>query len=228
MADDVVKARVALQEERAAALAERVATVLAPLTGEERALDAGCGAGALALALAPVVQEVVGVDSSADLLAAARELAPPNCVFVEGDVTGLPFEYGSFDLVGCARVLHHVRRPELVMSELSRVTRPGGRILVVDQLGAIDPMVAFEQDRFERARDPSHTRLLPDGDLRALFEANDLVVVSNEVTRERRDVERYLDLVGATGEERERLRHMAPAPTYEIEVGWYVARKVRA
>jgi SAM-dependent methyltransferase len=228
MADDVVSARVALQEERAAALADRVAGVLAPRTGEERALDAGCGAGALAFALAPLVQEVVGVDSSADLLAAARERAPANCEFVEGDVTALPFEYGSFDLVGCARVLHHVRRPELVMSELSRVTRPGGRILVVDQLGSIDPMVAFEQDRFERARDRSHTRLLPDGDIRALFEANDLVVLSNEVTRERRDVERYLDLVGAEGETRERLRHMAPAPTYEIEVGWYVARKVRA
>jgi ubiquinone/menaquinone biosynthesis C-methylase UbiE len=228
MADDVVKVRLALQEERAAALAEHVARVLAPLTGEERALDAGCGAGALAFALAPLVQEVVGVDSSAELLAAARELAPANCAFVEGDVTALPFEYGSFDLVGCARVLHHVRRPELVMSELSRVTRPGGRILVVDQLGAIDPMVSLEQDRFERARDPSHTRLLPDGDVRALFEANGLVVLSNEVTREQRDVERYLDLVGAQGEERERLRHMAPAATYEIEVGWYVARKVRA
>jgi SAM-dependent methyltransferase len=168
------------------------------------------------------------VDSSPDLLAAARERAPANCAFVEGDVSALPFEYGSFDLVGCARVLHHVRRPELVVAELSRVARPGGRILLVDQLGSIDPMVTFEQDRFERARDPSHTRLLPDGDIRALLEANDLVVLSNDVTRERRDVERYLDLVGAEGEERERLRHMAPAPTYEIEVGWYVARKVRA
>jgi SAM-dependent methyltransferase len=219
---------VALQEERAAALGERVSRLLAPLTGRERALDSGCGAGALAFALAPLVQEVVGVDSSPDLLAAARERAPANCELVEGDVTALPFEYGSFDLAGCARVLHHVRRPELVMSELSRVTRPGGRILVVDQLGSIDPMVAFEQDRFERARDPSHARLLPDGDIRALFEANDLVVLSNEVTSERRDVEHYLDLVGAEGEARERLRHMAPAPTYEIEVGWYVARKVRA
>jgi SAM-dependent methyltransferase len=228
MAGDVVSARVALQEERAAALAERVAALLAPLDGRERALDSGCGAGALAFALAPLVQEVVGVDSSPDLLAAARERAPANCAFVEGDVSALPFEYGSFDLVGCARVLHHVRRPELVVAELSRVARPGGRILLVDQLGSIDPMVTFEQDRFERARDPSHTRLLPDGDIRALLEANDLVVLSNDVTRERRDVERYLDLVGAEGEERERLRHMAPAPTYEIEVGWYVARKVRA
>ena len=226
MADETVQARVALQQERATGLAERVARLLAPLTGRERALDAGCGAGALALALAPLVAEVVGVDRSPALLAAARELAPPNCSFVEGDVTALPFEYGSFDLVGCARVLHHVRRPELVVSELARVTRPGGRILVVDQLGSIDPLASMELDRFERARDPSHTRLLPDGDIRALLEANDLVVLVNQVTREQRDVERYLDLVGAEGERRERLRHLAPAPVYEVEVGWYVARKL--
>jgi SAM-dependent methyltransferase len=219
--------RVALQEERAAELAERVARLLAPLTGEERALDAGCGAGALAFALAPLVREVAGVDSSAALLAAARERAPANCTFVEGDVTALPFEYGSFDLAGCARVLHHVHRPELVVSELARVTRPGGRILVVDQLGSMDPMAVIEMDRFERARDPSHERLLPDGDIRALLEANDLVVLANQVVRERREIERYLDLVGAEGEERERLRHMAPAPVYDVEVGWYVARKTR-
>ena len=60
------------------------------------------------------------------------------------------------------RVLHHARRPELVVSELARVTRPGGRILLVDQLGFVDPVVSAETDRFEQARDPSHTRLLPD------------------------------------------------------------------
>ena len=105
------------------------------------------------------------------------------------------------------------------------MTRPGGRLLIVDQLGSIDPALSQEQDRFERARDPSHQRLLPDADVRGLLDANDLVVLENEITRERRDVERYLDLVGLEGEERERLRRMAPAPVYEIEIGWYVARK---
>ncbi|HEY7729525.1 MAG TPA: methyltransferase domain-containing protein [Gaiellaceae bacterium] len=224
MAENVAL-RVALQEERAAELAARVARVLSPLDGDERALDAGCGAGALAFALAPLVREVVGVDLSAGLLEAARERAPANCSFVEADVTALPFDWGEFDLAGCLRVLHHVHRPELVVSELARVTRPAGRILVVDQLGSIDPMKAIELDRFERARDPSHQRLLPDGDIRALLEANDLVVLGNEVVREQRDVERYVALVDLPDAERERVRRMAPAPVYEIEVGWYVARK---
>ena len=119
---------------------------------------------------------------------------------------------------------HHVRRPELVVAELARVTRRGGRILIVDQLGDVDPIRSLEVDRFERARDASHTRLLPDADVRGFLEANDLVVTANEIVREVRDMARYLDVAGLEGEERERVARMAPAVS-EVEVGWYVARK---
>ena len=134
------------------------------------------------------------------------------------------FPYGDFDLVGCLRVLHHVRRPELVVSELARVARPGGRILLVDQLGDVDPIRSLELDRFERVRDPTHTRLLPDADIRGYLDANDLTVVANEVVREHREMEQYLDLVGLEGEARERVARMAPE-SYDVELGWYVAVK---
>jgi SAM-dependent methyltransferase len=222
---DVVGYRVAMQEERAAGLGQRVEALLGPFSGTERALDSGCGAGALAFALAPLVESVVGIDLSADLVAAGRELAPANCELLVGDATALPFAYGSFDIAGSMRVLHHVRRPELVVSELARVTRPGGRILLVDQLGVLDPLVSAETDRFEQARDPSHTRLLSDQDVRGLLDANDLDVLTNEIAPERRDLEHYLDLVGLTGEERRRVGGMAPGAVYEVEIGWYVAGK---
>ncbi len=222
---DPVAARVALQERRSAELSAQLQRALAPLHGTERVLDSGCGAGALALALAPFVESVVGLDLSESLVAAGRERAPANVELRVGDATALPFEYGSFDIAGCLRVLHHVRRPELVVSELTRVTRPGGRILVVDQLGSVDPVVSAELDRYEQARDPSHTRLLPDQDIRSLLDANDLETLSNEVVREQRELEAYLDLAGLEGEERRRVGAMAPGPVYEVEVGWYVARK---
>jgi ubiquinone/menaquinone biosynthesis C-methylase UbiE len=222
---DPVAHKVALQERRSAELASRLQRVLAPLHGTEHALDSGCGAGAFAFALAPFVESVIGVDASEALVAAGRERAPANVDLRVGDATALPFEYGSFDVAGCLRVLHHVRRPELVVSELARVTRPGGRILVVDQLGDIDPLVSAEIDRFERARDPSHTRLLPDQDIRSLLDANDLEVPSNEVVREQRELEQSLDLAGLEGEERRRVGAMAPGPVYSVDVGWYVARK---
>jgi SAM-dependent methyltransferase len=222
---DAAALRVALQDERAGELAARVERLLAPLSGDERALDAGCGTGALAYALAAHVRDVVGVDSSPELLAAARERAPSNCTFVEGDVTALPFGWGEFDLVGCLRVLHHVRRPELVVAELARVMRRGARLLLADQLGDVDPIRSIEYDRFERLRDSSHTRLLPDGDIRAFLEANNLVVTTAEVFRERRDLEHYLDLAGVDAEQRDRIRGLAPGAVYEVEIGWYVARK---
>ena len=154
---------------------EQVRTFIAP-SGEERALDSGTGAGTLALALAPLVREVVGVDLVPELLERARDGAPKNVTFVEGDATKLPFESGSFDLSCSRRTLHHIARPERAVSELARVTAPGGRVFVDDQIAPVDPLVALDLDRFERARDPSHTRTLPDTDLRSLFDANELVL----------------------------------------------------
>jgi len=217
--------RLALQEERAADLTERVRRLLGPFRGTEVALDSGSGTGSFAFALAPYVGEVVATDMSPEYLEAGRAEAPENVRFVEGDSTALPFGYATFDIAGCLRVLHHVRRPELAVAELARVTRPGGRLLIADHLGSIDPMRTLEMDRFERLRDPSHQRLLPDADLRGFLDSNDLVLLTNEVTRERVDLERRLELADVPEEERVRLRGLAPGAFYDIEVGWYVARK---
>ena len=214
-----------LEESRRAELTERVRRFVQP-SGDERALDSGTGTGALAFALAPHVREVVAVDRVPELLAEARRRAAPfpNVIFVEGDVTKLDLERDSFDLAGCARTLHHVHRPELAIAELARVTRLGGCVLVIDQLAPTDPLLAYELDRFERARDTSHERLLPDVDVRSLLEANGLVVARTEFAEERRDLDRYLDLAGCEGAARERALAVAP-PGYAALVGWYLATK---
>jgi SAM-dependent methyltransferase len=220
-----VELRLALQEQRRSDLEQRLRRLLGPFTGNEAVLDAGCGTGSVAFALAGSVAEVVGVDTRADYLEAARTAAPENVRFEEGDVMGLPFGYAEFDLVCCHRVLHHVRRPELAVSELARVARPNGKLFIADQLGSIDPLMSLEMDRFERLRDATHQRLLPDADIRGFLDANDLVLLSSEVTRESVDLEERLELAGLDEEERQRIRGPAAAAPYEIEVGWYVARK---
>jgi ubiquinone/menaquinone biosynthesis C-methylase UbiE len=212
-----------LQHRRADELAARVREFL-PLNGDERALDAGTGTGALAFALAPLVREVVGVDLVPELLERARAQAPANVSFVEGDLAGLEFERASFDLGGTLRTLHHVPRPELAVAELTRVTRPDGLLLIVDQIAPNDPLAAVELNRFERARDPSHTRALADVDLRQLFEANGLVLLRAEFEREPRELDPYLDLAGCEGEAREQARALAP-PGYTAEIAWYLLRR---
>jgi ubiquinone/menaquinone biosynthesis C-methylase UbiE len=213
----------AFQQQRAAALAERVREFV-PLTGEERALDAGAGTGALAFALAPLVREVVAVELVPELIELGRAKAPPNVTFVEGDIEKLDFERSSFGLTGTLRTLHHVPRPELVIAELTRVTRLGGLILVVDQIAPNDPLAALELNRFESARDPTHTRVLADGDLRGLFDSNGLVLQKGEFVAEPRELDPYLDLAGCDGEERERARSLAP-PGYTATLGWYLLRR---
>jgi ubiquinone/menaquinone biosynthesis C-methylase UbiE len=168
----------------------------------------------------------VGVDFVLELLEEARKRADahPNVTFVEADATHLPFERASFDLTATMRMLHHVPRPELVVAELARLTRLGGRVLVIDQIAPVDPLAALELDRFERARDPAHTRTLPDIDLRHLFEANRLQLVQARFENEPRELDDYLDLAGCEGDERERVRSLAPRG-YTQEIGWYLLER---
>ena len=213
----------ARQDARAARLAEQVRDFVQP-RGDERALDVGTGAGALAFALAPLVREVVGLDPVPELLELARARSLPNTEFVEGDGTALPFPDASFDLAGTHRTLHHVAQPERVVAELARVTRPGGHVLVVDQLAPDDPAAAAALHEFETARDPSHTRLLADGELRELFAANGLELVRERFEDEQRDLGRYLDLAGCAGERRARAEALAASDARVLvaSAGWYL------
>jgi ubiquinone/menaquinone biosynthesis C-methylase UbiE len=232
--DDAVRARFAASADHVAEvslrrvpeLARRVAEFVQP-RGDERALDVGAGTAPLAFALSAHVREVVALELVPELLEQARKLQTdyPNVELMEGDAARMPFALGEFDLVCERAVLHHVARPELVLAEMTRVTRPGGRMLVIDQLAPFDPLLGIQLDRFERARDPSHTRLLSDGDLRALFEMNGLVMVRSHVETHERHLDPYLDLSGCEGEERQQARALAPSDPYTVETGWYLVRK---
>jgi ubiquinone/menaquinone biosynthesis C-methylase UbiE len=213
----------ARQDSRAVRFAEEIRGFV-QLRGDERVLDVGTGAGALAFALAPLVRDVVGLEPVPELLELARERALPNTEFILGDGTALPFADGVFDLTGAHRTLHHVGRPELVVAELARVTRTGGQVLVVDQLAPDDPVAAAALHEFETARDPSHTRLLTDEELRKLFAANELSLLRERREEEVRDLSTYLDLAGCEGERRADAEALAEvdARVLRTSVGWYL------
>jgi ArsR family transcriptional regulator len=98
--------------------------------------DFGCGTGQLSETIAPHVRRVVAVDSSSDMLEAARarlgELA--NVDVRQGELEALPLGDGELDAAMLSLVLHYASDPALVFTEVARVLRPGGRLLLVDML----------------------------------------------------------------------------------------------
>jgi 2-polyprenyl-3-methyl-5-hydroxy-6-metoxy-1,4-benzoquinol methylase len=111
------------------------AEALRPEPGQ-RLLDAGCGVGEVARSLAARIApggEVVAVDASATTVEAAAARHDGSAVRYEvADVLALPFADGEFDGVRCERVLQHVSDPDAAIRELARVTRRGGRVVLVD------------------------------------------------------------------------------------------------
>jgi ubiquinone/menaquinone biosynthesis C-methylase UbiE len=114
----------------------RVARQALRPTPAQRLLDAGCGAGEVARQLAGDVAptgEIVALDISATTVATAAGRHDGSAVrYVEGDVSALDFADSVFDGVRCERVLQHVADPGQAIAELVRVTRPGGRVCLID------------------------------------------------------------------------------------------------
>lgn len=99
--------------------------------GSERALDVACGTGAVTRVLAGRVGPegaVVGVDLNPAMLAVAQSLGLAHVELREADAMQLPFGDAEFDLAVCQQGLQFVPEPELAVSEMARVLRPGGRV----------------------------------------------------------------------------------------------------
>ncbi|MEV2236398.1 methyltransferase domain-containing protein [Streptomyces phaeochromogenes] len=108
---------------------------LAPAEGEHL-LDVGCGLGEIARQLAVRVGgggSVAAVDLSEQAISVAQTRHDGgSATYAVGDITALDFPDNHFDAARCERVLQHVQDPDRVIKELARVTRPGGRVCVID------------------------------------------------------------------------------------------------
>jgi len=95
------------------------------------ALDAACGTGRHAEYLTELGHQVMGVDSSPEMLVQACQRVP-HASFAAGDLHQLPAGDETMDLVVCALALTHVHALRPVMAEFTRVLRPGGHLVVSD------------------------------------------------------------------------------------------------
>lgn len=104
-----------------------------------RVADIGTGTGILALELADLGLDVIGIDRSEAMLETAREKwaavtpgATGSIEFRTGDAHELPFETASVDAAFAHMVLHSLEDPERAIQEMARIVRPGGRVILVD------------------------------------------------------------------------------------------------
>jgi ubiquinone/menaquinone biosynthesis C-methylase UbiE len=126
------------------------------------ALDIATGTGHTALALAPHVASVIGIDLTPRMLAEAERLRSerrvPNVAFQTGDVHHLAFSDASLDLVTCRRAPHHFSDIRRALGEMRRVLRPEGRLVIDDRSVPEDDFVDSCMNALDRLHDESHVR----------------------------------------------------------------------
>jgi SAM-dependent methyltransferase len=164
-AESFARSAVINDEQALAVLAE-----LASLTPGDRVVDVACGPGIVSSLLARSGASVVGVDLTPTMVQlATRRAAPDGARFALARMDRLPFPDASFEVTVNRYALHHAADPARVAAELVRVTRPGGRLVIVDFAAPDDPAAAGAYDGAERLRDPSHVRNLRPAEQQALF-----------------------------------------------------------
>nr|WP_073154627.1 class I SAM-dependent methyltransferase [Seinonella peptonophila] len=149
-----------------------------PLTGSEKLLDIGAGAGHTALAFATQVAEVYGLDVTPAMVEVATKLAADrgvkNATFQVGDVERLPFPDQFFDIVTCRLAAHHFVDIQQSFKEITRVLKPGGSFLLVDHYAPEEEEQDHFINRLDQLRDPSHVREYKLSEWRSFFEENQL------------------------------------------------------
>ncbi|MED4581524.1 class I SAM-dependent methyltransferase [Brevibacillus choshinensis] len=142
-------------------------------------LDIATGGGHVARKLSSHVELVVATDLTRPMLEAAsranRIAEAEHILYVQADAEGLPFLDESFDAVTCRIAAHHFPDPEAFIGEVSRVLRPGGNFLLIDNVAPDDSDLAAFMNQIEKLRDPSHVRCLSSSEWRSLMDRHGLV-----------------------------------------------------
>lgn len=134
-------------------------------------LDIGCGTGLLLerlMAREPTTG-ATGVDVTPEMLDVARRRLGSRAQLLLADAAALPFPPGSFDLAATSSVLHHWARPAAALSEIARVLKPGGVLVLTDWRA--DHIPTRLRDIGLRIGDRSHRRAYTPGAARSMLEA---------------------------------------------------------
>lgn len=125
-------------------------------------LDLGCGGGHVSYQIAPFAEQVTAYDLTAEMVQLVVEQAKQkklnNIWGQQGAAEQLKFEDEYFDCVISRYSAHHWQNVRHAMSEIFRVVKPSGKVILVDILGTQQPILDTFFQSIETIRDPSHVR----------------------------------------------------------------------
>lgn len=172
-------------------------------------LDIATGGGHVANKLAEYVQQVFATDLTKEMLAnTARHLHDKkNISYVLADAEELPFMDEYFDFVTCRIAPHHFPNPEQFISEVSRVLKPNGKFVLIDNVAPEQGELATFMNTFEKMRDPSHVRALPVSEWQKLCKHNRLSIVKSRLRKKEFDYQDWVSRILETEESMEQVSY---------------------
>jgi len=198
----------------------------AGIRNADAVLDVGCGTGSLTstLALIPGIRSVHGIDFSAAYVEhARRRYDDARMQFQTGDACALPFEDGQFDHSLSMLVLQFIPQPDKAISEMRRVTRPGGTVAAAtwDSRGGFvwfrmfwDTAAMIDPEAIARRAKACARSMARPGDLERAWKAAGLTDVVQDMITIRMDFAAFADfwapLEGRDGPYAEYVGALAP------------------
>lgn len=138
----------------------------------DEVLDIACGSGIVACEFAKHTNHVTGIDMTQVMLDEAKKLQIKlnlkNLTWQIGDVENLPYDDNSFSIVVSRFGFHHFLNPLKVLTEMKRVCKPGGIVMVVDV--SLPDSKIEKYNEMEKNRDFSHVAALSLTEFSRLFE----------------------------------------------------------
>lgn len=180
-----------------AAWLQEVIELARPKTSD-RVLDVATGTGHAALAVAPLVAHVTGLDLTPEMLEQARRLAESrgvgNVDWVVGDAQSLPFADSLFDTWMARAAPHHFEDLGAAIREAYRVVRPGGCLVIIDGSGPLEARDHMHQ--VEMLRDPSHRLMYTLEEWRAILTAAGFEIEEARLRRMDQEFEPWVTRIG--------------------------------
>lgn len=190
-------------------------------------LDIACGTGEYAIFCAQKIKGVCGVDLSGKMIEVAKKNAGKlkNISFIAQDISELPFESGRFSIINSKSGFHHFNDYKIIISEMKRCCKSGGKISVQDIIAYENPKINDFFEKLESLVDISHNKTLSHDFITRLFRDNDLEILRSHTIKIDLNLHEYINYAVQTEKRRKKINALIDYGVNDAEITKYFIQK---